>query len=73
LKPERSNEGAPVRTILDLIRAHRKLILAALTAILPQVVDSQTADVILVAVGLVLTGAVPNDEDAKRRVYRRRR
>jgi hypothetical protein len=57
--------------ILDVIRAHRKLILAALTAILPQVVDGNTADAIIVAVGLILTGAIPNDEDAKRRVYRR--
>lgn len=55
--------------ILDLIAAHRKLILAALTAILPQYIDGNTADAIIVGVGLILTGIVPNDPDAKRRVY----
>jgi hypothetical protein len=57
--------------MLDLIRSHAKLVLAALTAILPQVVDGNTADALLVIVGLLLTYAVPNDEAARARIYRR--
>jgi hypothetical protein len=57
--------------MLDLIRAHRKVILAALTVLLVQFVDSETADWITSAVGILLTGAVPNDRDAIERVYRR--
>lgn len=59
--------------ILDLIHAHRKAILTALTAVLIQVVDADTADWIVAVVGTILTLAVPNDEDAKARVYRNRR
>lgn len=55
--------------IIDFARAHAKLILAALTAILPQVVDGNTADAIIVALGLILTGAVPNDKKALARFY----
>lgn len=58
--------------MLDLFHAHRKLILAALTAILPQIVDGNTADAIIVAIGLILTGAVPNDALATERIYGRR-
>lgn len=54
---------------MDWIRAHRKLILAAITALLPQFVDGDTADAIVIAVGLLLTGGVPNDEVAIRRLY----
>lgn len=59
--------------MLDLLRAHRKLILAALTVLLVQFVDSDTADWIIAVVGVVLTGGVPNDQAAVERVYRKRR
>lgn len=58
--------------MLDFIRAHRKGILAALTAVLVLVVDAETADKVVGAVGLVLTIVVPNDQDAIERVYRKR-
>ena len=58
--------------LLDLIAAHRKAILTALTAVLIQVVDADTADWIVASVGTLLTLLVPNNEDAKRRVYRNR-
>lgn len=61
-----------MQTILDLIHAHRKSLLAALTAFLIQFVDSETADWIVTGVGIALTYFVPNDEGAKERVYRRR-
>lgn len=54
---------------MDWIRAHRKLILAALTALLPQFVDGDTADAVVIAVGLLLTGGVPNDDAAIARIY----
>lgn len=58
--------------ILDYVKAHAKLILAALTAILPQIVDGQTADTIIVVVGILLTGAVPNSKESLRLVYPKR-
>lgn len=59
--------------MLDLIRGHRKGILAVLTAVLVVVVDQETADTIVGAVGVLLTVLVPNDQDAVDRVYRKRR
>ena len=59
--------------ILDLLHAHRKFVLALLSLVLVQVVDSDTADWIVTAVGALLVGGVPNDEGAKRRVYKGRR
>lgn len=56
----------------DLLHAHRKALLAALSVLLIQFVDSETADWIVAALGTVLVGATPNDEAAKRRVYKRR-
>lgn len=58
-------------SLLDYVSAHRKAILTALTALLIQVVDADTVDWIVAAVGTLLTLLVPNNEDAKRRVYRR--
>jgi len=54
---------------MDWIRAHRKLILAAITALLPQFVDGDTADAIIIVLGLFLTGGIPNDEAAIARIY----
>lgn len=60
-------------TILDFLAAHRKLIVAALTAVLPQLVHGNTADVLILVLGLLATGAVPNDEAARDRIYKKRR
>jgi hypothetical protein len=60
-------------SVLDLVAAHRKALLTALTAVLIQVVDADTADWIVATVGTILTLLVPNSEDAKRRVYRNHR
>lgn len=54
---------------MDYIRAHRKAILAALTGVLVLVVEPATADEIVGVVGVILTWFVPNDQDAKRRIY----
>lgn len=59
-------------TIKLYIRAHRKGILAALTAVLVLVVDQETADKLVAAAGVILTIVVPNDEVAVHRVYRKR-
>jgi hypothetical protein len=59
--------------LLDLLAAHRKALLAALTALLIQWVDADTADWIVAGVGIALTALVPNDEQATRRIYRKRR
>lgn len=59
--------------MLDVIKAHRKGILAILTAVLVLVVDQETADKLVGAVGVLLTILVPNDEAAVERVYRKKR
>lgn len=59
--------------LLDLVAAHRKAILTGLGLLLVQWFDSETVDWIVVAVDTVLVGLVPNDERAKRRIYRKRR
>jgi hypothetical protein len=61
-----------VSSILDIVRAHRKVILAALSVVLIQVVDQNTVDWIVGVIGTLLVGGVPNDERAKDRIYRRR-
>jgi hypothetical protein len=62
-----------MQQVLDVLRAHRKVILAALSVVLIQVVDQDTADWIIAVVGTLLVGGVPNDEAAKDRIYHRRR
>lgn len=56
---------------MDWIRAHRKGLLAALTAVLVLVVDPATADKIIGGVGVLLTILIPNDPAAIDRLYRR--
>ena len=58
--------------MFDYISAHRKGLLAALTAVLVLIVDAETADKVVGAVGVLLTVLVPNDQAAVERVYRRR-
>lgn len=55
--------------MFNLIQAHRKVLLASLTALLIQYVDSETADWIVTGVGIALTYFVPNDQDAIESVY----
>lgn len=57
--------------VLDLLRAHRKAVLAAVSVLLIQFVDQGTVDWVVAVIGTLLVGATPNDEDAKRRVYKR--
>ena len=56
---------------LDLVHAHRKALLALLSVLLIQFVDQNTVDWIVAVAGTLLVGGVPNNEDAKRRIYRR--
>ena len=56
-------------TILDYIKAHAKVILAALTAILPQFIDGDTADAIIIVIGVMLTGGVPNSKESLALIY----
>lgn len=46
---------------MDWVRAHRKGIVAAITAVLVLVVDSETADRVGAAVGALLVYLVPNE------------
>lgn len=59
--------------MLDLIRAHRKALLALAGALLIQFVDSETADWIVATLDTFLVVLVPNDQAASDRVYRKRR
>lgn len=52
--------------------AHRKVILAAITAVLVIFVDDQTAQDITAGIGAVLVYLVPNDQAAVEAVYSRR-
>lgn len=63
----------PVGFSLDLLAAHRKVVLAGATVLLVQFVDSETADWIIGVVGTALTGRVPNEPGAVDRVYPNRR
>lgn len=54
---------------MDWIAAHRKALLAALTAVLVLVVDQDTVDKIIGAVGVLSTWLIPNDEAAAARLY----
>jgi hypothetical protein len=60
-------------SVLDYIQAHRKAILAAIGAVLVGIVDSATADAIIGGLDALLVLIVPNDEEAKAKVYRKRR
>ena len=53
------------------IRAHRKALLAALSAILILFFPSATVDEIVSIVGAVLVLIVPNDPAAVAKIYRR--
>lgn len=57
-------------TLWDLLQAHRKAVLAAVSVVLIQYVDSETADWIVAVLGTLLVGAVPNDGAANDRIYR---
>lgn len=57
----------------DIISAHGKLIFAAATALVPQYVKGDAADLLLIVLGLILTGAWPNDQAAIERIYKQRR
>lgn len=57
--------------ILDYFHAHRKGFIALIPVLLPQFVSGNTADAIIIVLGLLGVVAVPNDEHAKRRVYRK--
>jgi hypothetical protein len=54
---------------MDWIKAHRKGLLAVITAVLVLFVDPETADQIIGAVGVLLTIVVPNDQGAIDRIY----
>lgn len=69
----RELKADPVGYCLDLLAAHRKVVLAGGTVLLVQFVDSDTADWIIGVVGTLLTGKVPNDSGAMDRVYPNRR
>lgn len=55
----------------DLYLAHRKLIVALIPTVLPQFVTGDTYDAIIIVLGLLGVVVTPNDQAAKRRVYRR--
>lgn len=55
--------------IRDYIAAHRKALLAAVTAVAVLLFDSETAQIISGAVGTLLTLLVPNDPAAVGRIY----
>ena len=57
--------------ISTYIRAHRKALLAALSAVLILFLDSATTDEIVSGVGALLILVVPNDPAAVAQIYRR--
>lgn len=57
----------------DFVRAHRKGILVAITAILVIFLAADQAKEISAGIGAILTVVVPNDEEAIKRVYHRKR
>lgn len=57
--------------ISTYIRAHRKALLAALSAVLILFLDSATTDEIVSGVGALLILVVPNDQAAVAAIYRR--
>ena len=57
--------------ISTYIRAHRKALLAALSAVLILFLDSATTDEIVSGVGALLILVVPNDQAAVAAFYRR--
>lgn len=54
---------------MDWLKAHRKGIIAAVSAVLVLFLDADTAKEISGVVGAILTVLVPNDEDAIHRIY----
>lgn len=61
-----------MKTLKDLFNAHRRVINAALTAVVPQVHGtSNEFDVVAIGIGLLLVFLFPNDEKAVDRFYRR--
>lgn len=62
-----------MQKIRRYVRAHRKAIIAAVTAIVVLIADAETADKVAGAVGLGLLIVVPNDQDAIRAVYHKGR
>ena len=56
---------------MDWLNAHRKVIIAAIGALLVIFIDEQTAQAIIAAIDAVLVGLIPNDQAAIDRVYRR--
>lgn len=57
--------------ITTYIRAHRKALLAALSAVLILFLDSATTDEIVSGVGALLILIVPNDQAAVAAIYRK--
>lgn len=60
-----------IQKLKDLVTAHWKAIIAAVALVLIQEVDDQTADWIIVALGILGVTLKGNDEDAKRRIWRK--
>ena len=56
---------------MDWINAHRKVLIAAIGAILVIFIDEQTAQAIIAAVHAILVGLIPNDQVAIDRIYHR--
>lgn len=56
---------------MDWISAHRKVLLAAIAAVLVIFVDEQTAQDIVAGIGALLVFLVPNDQAAVQRIYHR--
>jgi uncharacterized membrane protein len=61
------------RKVKDALLAHLKLLPATITAVVPHTVDSETFDLVFIGIGLLVTWLTPNDEDAKERIYGKRR
>lgn len=69
----RQIKADPLGFAIDLLHAHRKLVLAGASVVLIQVVDQETVDWIIGILGTLLVGGVPNDELAVERVYPNKR
>ena len=55
----------------DYLNAHRKAIIAGVSLLLVQEVDSETADWIVSATGVFFTLITPNDRAAAFRIYKK--
>lgn len=58
-------------TIRDYIAAHRKVLLGLASLLAVQFLGSDTADWLVVVFGGGAVGLIPNDEAARKRIYRR--